>query len=49
MSSPVELKQKERHHKEQMKSHQSGTRIALIALGVAILSIVVSVVLHFFG
>lgn len=48
MSSPIELKQKERHHKEQMKSQQSSKKIAIFALGVAILSLVVSVVLHFF-
>lgn len=47
MSSPVEMKQKERHHKEQMKTNQGSSRIAWAAVGISLLSIVVSVVLHY--
>ncbi|WP_175497432.1 MULTISPECIES: hypothetical protein [unclassified Marinobacter] len=47
MSSPAEMKQKERHHNEQMAAQKGSSRIAKLALAVAILSLIVSVALHF--
>lgn len=49
MSSPAEMKQRQRIHEENMKSQEDSARLAKVAVGVAILSLVVSVALHFVG